>query len=388
MVEIKKEFWNQMSEKGTQEGQLKNELQDLKDFFLNDINLPENVFRKDTHVFTPELLGLVNTKLDNLLNNYDFLTEKERELQKKNFMTDLSKDLYMILEKKAFCVIRVPSFKIYNFMKAFSNIIDEDMFYIEKDRIYVRLMDPSRICLMEVELKMEGYKFYRRGEVAFDIENLAKTLKCNIGDKATAELIFGEESLSVKIISEKYKSDIERTLVAINLEKEEIPLDSLYKINYPSQFELTREKFEYLLRNLDNDLVHISVSQDEVCFSENNQFGDGKVVWKKENLKGLEFDSSVLKGELENKEIPSDKKIITRMIEDMQCSSTNSLSHIKYISSMVKVIQAKDSIKFYVRNDNPLRAEIEFKNLGNTKMVFFIAPRVEEVEFEDKDEDF
>jgi len=48
---------------------------------------------------------------------------------------------------------------------------------------------------------------------------------------------------------------------------------------------------------------------------------------------------------------------------------------------MVKVIQAKDSIKFYVRNEKPLRAEIEFKNLGDTKMVFFIAPRVEEIEF-------
>ncbi len=64
------------------------------------------------------------------------------------------------LEEKAFCVIRVPSYKIYNFMKAFSNITDGDMFYIEEDKIYVKLMDPSRISLMEVELKMEGFKFY------------------------------------------------------------------------------------------------------------------------------------------------------------------------------------------------------------------------------------
>jgi len=389
MVEIKKEFWDQMSKEGTQEGQLKDELQDLKNFFLNDINLPEDVFKKDTHVFTPEFLGTVNEKLDNVLNNYDFLTKKEREVKHKNFIADLSDDLHMILERKAFCVIKVPSFKIYNFMKAFSNIIDEDVFYIEKDRIYVRLMDPSRICLMEVELKMDGYKFYRRGEVAFDIENLAKTLKCNIGDKATAELIFGEKCLSVKIISEKYKSVIERTLEAIDLEKEEIPLESLYKINYPSQFKLIREKFEYLLRNLNGEIVQIIVSEDKISFFEENRCSNGKIIWRKDDLSQLKCDFSDLESELVRQDIPENlKEVIEKIIVNKKCSSAYSLVFIGYISSMAKVIQARDTIKFNIRDNSPLKAEIEFRDLGDTRMVFFIAPRVEEVEFEDEDGDF
>jgi len=75
MVEIKKEFWNQMSEKGTQEGQLKNELQDLKDYFLYNADLPENVFKKDTNIFTPEFFEQVHEKLNTILNNYDFLAK-------------------------------------------------------------------------------------------------------------------------------------------------------------------------------------------------------------------------------------------------------------------------------------------------------------------------
>lgn len=75
--------------------------------------------------------------------------------------------------------------------------------------------------------------------------------------------------------------------------------------------------------------------------------------------------------------------------KDKQCLSVHSLTFIKYISSMAKVIQAKDQIKFNIRNDNPLRAEIEFKSLDDTKIVFFIAPRIEEVEIEEDDkEDF
>ncbi len=389
MVEIKKEFWDQMSKEGTQEGQLKNELQDLKNYFLNDLNLPEDVFKKDAHAFTPEFLGTVNEKLDNVLNNYDFLMKKERELKHKNFIADLSDDLYMILEKKAFCAIRVPSFKIYNFMNAFSNIVDEDMFYIEKDRIYVRLMDPSRICLMEVKLKLEGFKFFRRGEVAFDIENLAKTLKCNKEDKATTELVFGEETVSVKIVSEKYNSVIERMLEAIHLEKEEIPFESLYKINYPCEFVLSKEKLEYLLRNLNSEIVKITVSENRVCFAEENIYSNGRIIWKKDDLSRLGCDFSDLEHELNRQDISDDMRgVIEKIIENEECSSAYSLLFIGYISNMAKVIQAKDPIKFNMRNKTPIRAEIEFKGLGNTKMVFFIAPRVEEIEFEDEDEDF
>jgi len=36
-------------------------------------------------------------------------------------------DFNMILERKAFCSLKVPSYRLLLFMKAFSNIIDEDM---------------------------------------------------------------------------------------------------------------------------------------------------------------------------------------------------------------------------------------------------------------------
>jgi len=51
--------------------------------------------------------------------------------------------------------------------------------------------------------------------------------------------------------------------------------------------------------------------------------------------------------------------------KDKQCLSVHSLSFIKYISSMAKVIQVKDPIKFNIRNDNPLRAEIELDSSDN-----------------------
>lgn len=97
-----------------QEGQLKNDLRDLRDYFSNDLNLPKEVFQKDLEILTIKFLEQVDEKLNIILNNYDFLTEKGQEDKRKNFMTNLSNDLYMILEKNVFSSLKVPPYRLYS----------------------------------------------------------------------------------------------------------------------------------------------------------------------------------------------------------------------------------------------------------------------------------
>ncbi|MBA7505136.1 hypothetical protein ES706_03799 [subsurface metagenome] len=63
MVEIKKEFWNQMSRKRTKKGQLKHELRDLRDYFLYIANLQENVFKIDANILTEKEIKIKNLYL-------------------------------------------------------------------------------------------------------------------------------------------------------------------------------------------------------------------------------------------------------------------------------------------------------------------------------------
>jgi len=58
----------------------------------------------------------VNERFNAILDTYDFFTEKDREEKRENLIDNLSNDLYMILEKKDFCSLKVPSYQIYFFI--------------------------------------------------------------------------------------------------------------------------------------------------------------------------------------------------------------------------------------------------------------------------------
>lgn len=89
-----------------------NFLRNLFHFLISrdNFNSLKQVFQKDTEIFINKFLKEVNEKLDNILKNYDFLTERELIEKKENFIAQLSDVFNMILNIKAFCVIKVPSY--------------------------------------------------------------------------------------------------------------------------------------------------------------------------------------------------------------------------------------------------------------------------------------
>lgn len=87
-------------------------LRNLFHFLISrdNFNSLKQVFQKDTEIFINKFLKEVNEKLDNILKNYDFLAERELIEKKENFIAQLSDVFNMILNIKAFCVIKVPSY--------------------------------------------------------------------------------------------------------------------------------------------------------------------------------------------------------------------------------------------------------------------------------------
>lgn len=62
------------------------------------------------------------------------LTKKELESKKRNFITELSNDLYMILVRKAFCSLKIPSYQILDYTRMVFFIVPRvEEVEIEKD---------------------------------------------------------------------------------------------------------------------------------------------------------------------------------------------------------------------------------------------------------------
>ncbi len=57
-----------------------------------------------------------------------------------------------------------------------------------------------------------------------------------------------------------------------------------------------------------------------------------------------------------------------------------------WIGKMCSILEKNEYVQFYLRHDHPLRAEIKFNKLGVSSMLFFLAPRAIEAEFEEDDD--
>ena len=172
--------------------------------------------------------------------------------------------------QKALCEITFSAYPLLKLIEAFSGLIDEAKFRVTGKHIVVNIITPSNICLLQLKLNNESYKFYQEGVIGLNLDDFKKVCYCQAGDKSIATLTFGKEHLFLSIDSKKYNSRIERTLDAIGLTIEEPPLDTLLSIEYPVKFSLEQSKFDYMLKNtgIYSEIVKISVDKEKIIFQE------------------------------------------------------------------------------------------------------------------------
>ena len=140
--------------------------------------------------------------------------------------------------------------------------------------------------------------------------------------------------------------------------------DNLVSIDYSFSFSLEQQKFAYTMKNLGiySDVIDISIKEEIVKFCEKGEIGEGEFIWKKEHLLSFKYTEE-------------------------ECTSAHSLAFLLWVDKMTQVLSKSDPIRFNIKTDHPIRIETNFLQLGNSSLLFFLAPRIPEAEFSDDDED-
>lgn len=125
-----------------------------------------------------------------------------------------------------------------------------------------------------------------------------------------------------------------------------------------------------------------------MVFLEAGQLGKGKIEWKKNILPHLSLVFASVKQELAQKELAEDKKNnITKMLQEQKGSAAYSMTFLKWLDKLVKLLK-KDTIGLNLRDDHPFKATLKVRELGKAEIVYSLANRPEQAEFEeDEDED-
>ena len=248
-------------------------------------------------------------------------------------------------------------------VETLASIIDETEFRVSPKEFTISAMDPSRICLLKLSIKkddFDDYKCIKESKVGLNLDDLDKILKRSaIND--SVEIDFNETAQKIKIKMQREGSSRTRTfsLALLDIDIEEIPMDNLLKIEYPSKWVI------------EPDLI-VEAIKDAEIYSEilNINAVEGT---------GLVFSSSGQIGEMEY-----DLNADDDLIESQLTGTSSGAYSLTFLKAILKIASITEKLEISLKTDHPLK--MIFNLLEGGELSYFLAPRVEEAEFEDDDD--
>ena len=248
-------------------------------------------------------------------------------------------------------------------VETLASIIDETEFRVTPKEFTISAMDPSRICLLKLSIKkgdFDEYKCNKDSKVGLNLDDLDKILKRSAANDSV-EIDFDEKDQKIRIKMQREGTSRTRTfsLAQLDIDMEEIPMDNLLNIEYPSKWVI------------DPDFL-VEAIKDAEIYSE-------ILNMKSVEDQGLIFSSSGQIGEM-NYELELDELIET----DINGTSSGAYS-LTFLKAILKIASITEKLEISLKTDHPLK--MFFNLLEGGELFYFLAPRVEEAEFEDEDMD-
>ena len=263
-------------------------------------------------------------------------------------------------EEIAQFTIKLENSKILKtIVETLSKIFGEINFMVSPVGLKVKGMDPSKICLIELNFKKADFDEFQCNtecKVGLMLEDFDKILK-RASSKDALELSFKEDAQKLKIKMIREESDKSRvfSLVSLDLEIEDPPMERLNSLEYPATWSIDADFFIEAIK-------------------------DGEIYSEVLNIKaieglGLTFTSSGVIGEMEYSLGLDD------FISDELSNTQEGSFSIIFLKSIMKLSDITETLTISAKTDHPLK--MIFKLLEGAELKYYLAPRVEEISDED-----
>lgn len=232
---------------------------------------------------------------------------------------------------------------------AISILVDEATFKIDAEGLKLRAMDPSRVAMIDFEWPKSIFQEYVATEptkICINISELLKLLK-RAGKEEAVELSLDDKTGRLLVtITGKYSRNF--TMPTLEASEEEVPTP---KISFNVKAKTTTQGLSQAIEDaqLVSDHVRIEAEPDKLTLSASGDLMGATIILQKGNDALLD---------LEVKE---------------NAKATFSLS---YLSEIIKAASATSDIAtLEFSTDMPVR--IDFQQIKEGKLTFFLAPRIE-----------
>lgn len=244
-----------------------------------------------------------------------------------------------------------------------ASIIDETEIIITPKQFMIKAMDPSRICFLQIIMKKTDWDIYNcelKQKVGINLEDLDKIMK-RASPKDSITLSFNPEEQKLKVKMKREGDTRVRVfrLTSLELNIEDVPIENLLNIDYSTIF------------SIDISILEEAMKDAEI-------YSETFTIKSVEN-EGITLNSIGIIGEMLY-ELGSDELIEL----DIKENTSGSYS-IKFLKSILKLKSITEKLELSLKTDHP--AKLVFDIIEGGKADFFLAPRVEEVEFDEEEID-
>lgn len=267
-------------------------------------------------------------------------------------------------ETKESFVLKVENSRILRaIIDTLSSIIDETTIVVTPEEFTIKAMDPSRICLLKLVIKKEGFDDFECNKacnIGVNLDDFDKILKrASSNDSITLEYQEEEQKIRIKMKREASTRTRSFSLALIDIEYEEVPMDNLMKIEFDAIWDMNIDHFNEALKDAEiySEILNVKATENEgLLFSSSGQIGE------------MQYDFS-----------------LDDLLEpDISEENTGAYS-LTFLKSILKIAAITENFKISLKTDHPLK--IEFGLLEGGRLNYFLAPRVENAEFEGDDDD-
>jgi proliferating cell nuclear antigen len=246
--------------------------------------------------------------------------------------------------------IKIADAKIFrDAITAISTLVDEGTFNINSDGIKLRSMDPSRVAMVDFELKKTVFEKYTSDEdtkICFNLKELLKLLK-RAGKDEIVEMFLDDNTKQFVIaIQGKYKRTFR--MPTLEASEEDVPTP---KIEFNAKITLTTDGLRQSIEDISLVSDHIRLETD----------GKRVIMSAKGDIMGA------------NVELTKESDSLL-FLEAKEMSKSN--FPLSYFSEIVKGANTtSDIVTLEFSTDMPIR--LDFKPIYNGRLVYFLAPRIE-----------
>lgn len=237
-------------------------------------------------------------------------------------------------------------------LKAVGACQDEALLEIKNEGIVIRLMDPSRVAMVDYFLSkraFQEYKVHTQGFLLLNIEEVLKQMKHLCKDTSIKALVDGKDAkFTITLVDTRER---QRTLPMLEVDTPDVPPSP--KINYTAKVRVNASEFYADLEDMGNAADSVSFEADYQTFMVK---GCGEYITAK------------------NKYDPSEPNSI--VIEAEGNGDNRAVYSLSYLKALIRK-DLSETVVFEWSKDMPLRITHENALDADSKIIAYQAPRVE-----------